>query len=141
MADKNVVLSGKYKGQEIKKEKNLAYISGVWKDFSKDNVLSYTNVDQRSGSALTGAVLAGTEGAIIASNSKTYLVEIVWTDGDVSLIKVTPDIFEAIVATTYNSETPPEEVKRIGEESQRSSSVMTFIIASIWILLYLCGNT
>ncbi len=141
MADKNVVLSGKYKGQEIKKEKNLAYISGVWKDFSKDNVLSYTNVDQRSGSALTGAVLAGAEGAIIASNSKTYLVEIVWTDGDVSLIKVTPDIFEAIVATTYNSETPPEEVKRIEEESQRSSSVMTFIIASIWILLYLCGNT
>lgn len=93
MADKNnIVLSGKYKGYEIKKENGRAYVSGVYKDFSKDNVLSYEKVDQRSGSGLAGAVIAGTEGAIIASNSKTYLVEIKWKNGGASLIKVVTGI-------------------------------------------------
>lgn len=140
MADKNVVISGRYKGFEIKKEHGHAYISGVYKDFSKDNVLSYAKVDQRSGSALAGAVIAGTEGAIIASNSKTYLVEIKWKEGDVSLIKVTPDVFEAIVATTYTSKLSSDKIATQEKKSENENQIIMFIIAGIWLLFYFIGS-
>lgn len=140
MADKNVVLSGQYKGYEIKKENGRAYIAGIYKDFSSDNVLSYTKVDQRSGSALAGAVMAGTEGAIIASNSKTYLVEIKWKQGGVSLIKVTPDIFEAIVATTYTSKASSDNIRQQEKKSESENQIIMLVIAGIWLLFYFIGS-
>ena len=140
MAKTNIVISGLYEGREIRKENGRAYITGVYKDFSKDNVLSYTKVDQRSGSALAGAVIAGAEGAIIASNSKTYLVEIKWKQGGVSLIKVTPDIFEAIVATTYTSRTSSETIEKQEKKSEGENFIIMLVIAGIWLLVYLIGS-
>ena len=140
MADKNVVISGQYKGREIKRENGHAYISGVYKDFSKDHVLSYAKVDQRSGSALAGAVIAGAEGAIIASNSKTYLVEVKWKQGGVSLIKVTPDMFEAIVATTYAEKETTENIKKQEKESENFSLIFALVVGFIWFIIYLIGS-
>lgn len=140
MADKNIVISGQYKGHEIKTNNGRAYISGVYKDFSGNNVLSYTKVDQRSGSALAGAVIAGAEGAIIASNSKTYLVEIKWRGGGVSLINVTPDVFENIVATTYTSKTSSETIKEQEEKSEYENQIIMIVIAAIWFLFYFIGS-
>ena len=140
MADTNVVISGRYKGFDIKKENGRAYISGVYVDFSKDNVLSYAKVDQRTGNALAGAVIAGAEGAIIASNAKTYLVEIKWKQGDVSLIKVTPDMFEAIVATTYTSKSSSDTIRTQEQKSEYENQIIMIVIGAIWLLLYFIGS-
>lgn len=140
MADTNVVISGQYKGQAIRKENGHAYISGIYKDFSKDNVLSYAKVDQRSGSALAGAVIAGAQGAIIASNSKTYLVEVKWKQGGVSLIKVTPDMFEAIVATTYTAKTSTETIQKQEKETDTFAYILMAVVGFIWLIIYLMGS-
>lgn len=140
MADKNVVISGQYKGHPIKRENGRAYIGDLYVDFSKDNVLSYSKVDQRSGSALAGAVIAGAEGAIIASNAKTYLVEVKWKQGGVSLIKVTPDMFEAIVATTYTEKTSSDTIQKQEKESENFALVFSLIVGFVWLVIYLIGS-
>lgn len=136
MAKKNIVIAGKYQGIRIEERMGRAYLSRENVDFSKENVQSIGKIDQRSGSALAGAVVAGVEGAIIAGNSKTYLVEIQWKDGGASLIKVTPKMFEVIVATSYMESMLPEKNQEEEKMSDGEITCSLFFAAVTWLLVY-----
>ena len=137
MAEKSMVIAGKYSGHEVTYQDGHAYIADVYVDFSKDNVLSYCQVDQRSGNALAGAVIAGEVGAIVAGNAKTYLVEITWKDGGTSLLKVTPHIFERIVATTYSDKKLSSDIQENEEKAKNADTIFSIIIGLIWLVFYL----
>lgn len=136
----NTVIAGRYKGRKIEVQDGRAYIRDAYVDFSKKNVLSYRKVDQQSGNAIAGALLAGAEGAIIASNSKTYLVEITWVDNEISLLEVTPNVFTAIVSSTYHSEDKSATFQKKTEKDEAENQLFKFIIGAIWVVVYLIAS-
>lgn len=136
----DVVVSGRFSGFSVMEAGGYAYIEKVYKDLSMDNVLSCRVVSQQSGNALKGALIAGLEGAVIASNSKSTLVEICWKDGGTSLIRASSDMLEKIIATTYMPRRSADKIKSDEKESKIGGIVCAIILAIGWLVLYLIGS-
>lgn len=141
--NRNKVISGKYCGEIIIIQNNYAYLSESKQVFSLDTVSECKKVDNKTGNALTGAVLAGAAGAIVASNSMIYVVEVLWKTGEKSLINVVPQVYEKLLASMYNNSVDlktilENEIKYNQKDSVRSSFLGGIILISI-IVIIICN--
>ena len=148
----NEIISGKYSKckLEIDKERNVAYLSPNYIYIAKNNVSGIDIINSSNttlGNPLTGAIIGGVTGAVIASSTVyEVMLEIKWRDGQSSIAKVDKETFEAITVgfhKVYSEEQferltkqRKEQEKRDKESLQESSSMM-WLIGLGWILLLL----
>ncbi len=133
------VISGRFRGQYIVDLNGYAYISPINIWFRSDKVQEIKLIDSRGGSALTGAVLAGTEGAIVASNRKVHVIEVVWKTGEKSLINATPMMYEKILATTYKQSMDDKTLKEKETAKTQSDTNAQIGCAVIIFIFWLIG--
>ncbi len=106
MANMNVVLEGKYKGNKISGG-TMLYADG-W--FSKRYISSYTVIDESNkdqysfwkgalGAAFFGGL--GLVAGIGGKNKKEYLIAIEWKDGDKSLILIDDKYYKVFVKSMF----------------------------------------
>ena len=137
----NKIISGKYMdiSIEVNTQKTLAYLKVFDKYITKHTVESVNilNSSQKvdGASAIKGAIIAGTVGAIIGSNpTEEILIEITWKDGGTSIAEVNQYVYKAIVAGMYTtlSEDDLKTVKR-EYESKIASDAADRSSCSFWI--------
>lgn len=144
----NIVISGKYSGRQIAKSpsRNCAYIQGENIYINKLHVKSVNDINKSSvnsySDAALGTVLFGTGGAALGANQKQMLLELEWNDGGTSLIKVSPEMHEAIIVGMYEtiSQEAEASLKEIDSKANTFANVMAFIIVGSCTLLYLIAG-
>ena len=144
----NTIISGKYAGNTIAKSpsKNCAYIQGANVYINKLHVKSVNDINRSSvnsyGDAAIGTVLFGTGGAALGTNKNQILLEIEWVEGDKSLIKVSPEIQEAIIVGMYEDVSPASELflKEADQKAYRSATTIALLLMGGCTLLYLIAG-
>lgn len=110
MANVNIVLEGKFKGEKIY---NSSYTTGLdIKNWStkKSNVSSYTVIDETNKDQYSiwkgalGVALLGCFGAVAGvggKKKKEYLIAIEWKDGEKSLICIDDEYYKVLVKSMF----------------------------------------
>ena len=147
----NVIVSGRYTGCTIVKSptKNCAYVNGAnganlyinklhvkeVNDINKSSVNSY-------GDAAVGTLLFGAGGAALGTNKNQMLLEIEWVEGDKSLIKVSPEIQEAIIVGMYEEVSSASELflKEADQKAHTSATTISLLLVGGCTLLYLIAG-
>jgi len=131
MADElNVIVSGKYAGQKIVlAASNMAYLKESRVSIFSETVESIRIIDAKDGSALTGYLVAGIVGALVAKDLGGYsLVEITWKGGEKSIAKMTKGGDDMLIAAAYGnvgSSTPEQAFKNEWEQENKNVKAWT----------------
>ena len=108
----NTILEGKYKGKKIYlfSYKNNLETSGLGWNFTKNNISSYTVIDESNKEEYSfwkgalGTVFFGGLGAIAGINGKSrkeYLISVEWKDGNKSLILIDDEYYKVFVKSMF----------------------------------------
>ena len=146
----NEILSGKYSGSKLvkDKERNVAFLTPSYTYIVKNTaerieIINGTNTT--AGDPLYGAIIGGATGAIVAS-STVYeaLIEICWKDGQTSIAKVDKEMLEALmigVRKVYSEEQLERltqsriEKEKKDKEGNFNTTVWMLLIGIGWIAL------
>lgn len=112
MSKINIVLEGKYKASELYHPKNKNYLSpiGMGWNFTKNNISSYTVIDETNKDQYSfwkgalGVALLGGFGAVAGiggKKKKEYFIAIEWKDGDKSLILIDEEYYKVFVKSMF----------------------------------------
>lgn len=110
MAKVNIVLEGKFKGEEVYGSTfSDGFRINTW-SVNKESISSYTVIDETNKDQYSfwkgalGVALLGGWGAVAGiggKNKKEYLIAIEWKDGDKSLILINEEYYKVFVKSMF----------------------------------------
>ena len=150
----NTVLVGKYAGARVhaSADSQKAYIltsDGRYIYFTKTNVQLVRDVSSIHtdpsilNTAVATKVIGVGAGMAMSQGKKSSIKEVIWSDGDTSLVEIDDTVAKAIIVSMYQNMTKEEELK--AAESQKSldqfssnfAKVVGFGYVALYVLVWL----
>lgn len=120
--DRNKVVAGTYEGASINWDDSygIAWVGKRQQDrlIIKQNVSAINKLNQSGGDTVRGAFWGGVVGAMIAQDiGGSVTVEIVWKNGQLSLVNLAKGAYEIILQSFYKDAS--SFIAKLGEEERK----------------------